>query len=146
MCRYNRRNFRTGCGFLPRVRYSAIVRRNSAAVLALTSLLWCASGAGVLMVAAHEHLHHAETHDHGRAIETAIHGHAHDSTPDHEHEFTAPLGASRTSTATQLPNLCSEYNAASDHARGESHRRLAPAALSREHGPPPYLMHCVLLT
>lgn len=100
----------------------------------------------MLMLAAHEHLHHTDTHDHEDAIQTAIHGHAHESSPDHEHEFTAPLSASRVSAASQLAALSIGNDVPADHRQDESHRLAVPAATSPGCGPPPYLMNCVLLT
>lgn len=128
------------------VRYSASVRRNLSAAVVLGSLLWCASGAGVLLVAFHEQLHHTEVHGHEDAIQAAMHGHAHESSPDHDHELTAPLTASRVTSAFQMLELTVETAAAADHQQDASRRLTAHPLMSAEYGPPPYLMNCVLLT
>ena len=71
------------------------MRRNLAAVAVVCSLLWVVSGVSALALTLHEHGHHVEDHDHHDAIQTVLHGHAHESLPDHDHELTAPLMASR---------------------------------------------------
>jgi hypothetical protein len=122
------------------------VRRNLAVVVVLGSLLWCASGAGVLLVAAHEHLHHDEKHGHEKVFQAAIHGHAHESSPDHEHELSAPLTASRVTPAFQMLELAGETAAAGDHRRDEPRHLTTHSMMSAECGPRPYLANCVLLT
>jgi len=128
------------------MRYSSIVRRSFAAVAVVCSLLWAVSGVSVLGIALHEHFHHAELHDHHGALQAALHGHAHEGSPVHDHELRVPLSASRSSAAphpqvvTSRTPLLQGFEA--------SRLRAVAASLSgaRNHGPPSYLMHCVLLT
>ena len=128
------------------MRYSSIVRRDLAAVAVVCSLLWAVSGVSVLGIALHEHIHHAEPHDHHDALQAALHGHAHEGSPDHDHELSAPLNASRSSAAPHLPVIASR--APLLQGSEASPLRAVAASLSgtRDLGPPSYLMHCVLLT
>lgn len=122
------------------------MRRNLSVAVVLGSLLWCASGGGVLAVAIHEQLHHAHDHGHEEVFQAAIHGHAHESSPDHDHELTAPLTASRVTSAFQMLELAVEAATAADHKQDASRRLTTNPLMSAEYGPPPYLMNCVLLT
>ena len=74
--------------------YSTLVRRNLVVVAAIGSLLWGACGVAVLATAAHELRHHSEAHDHGGALQIALHGHAHQGEPDHDHQCAAPVTGS----------------------------------------------------
>jgi len=128
------------------VRYSAIMRRNLASVAVVCLLLWVVSGLSVLGIALHEHVHHTEPHDHYDALQAALHGHAHEGSPDHDHELSAPLNASRSSAAPHPQIMASR--APLLQGSETSRLRVVAASLSgtRIHGPPSYLMHCVLLT
>ena len=128
------------------MRYSAIMRRNLAAVAVVCSLLWAVSGVSVLGIALHEHFHHAEPHEHHEALEAALHGHAHEGSPVHDHELSAPLNASRSSAAPHPQVMASR--APLLQGSEVSPLRAVAASLSgrRNYGPPSYLMHCVLLT
>lgn len=123
-----------------------VVRRNLYVVVVLGSLLWCAGGGGVLAVAVHEQLHHAHDHCHEEVFQAAVHGHAHESSPDHDHEFTASLTVSRVTSTLQMLEYVVETAAAADHQSDASRRLMANSVTSAEYGPPPYLMNCVLLT
>ena len=128
------------------MRYSAIMRRDIVAVAVVCSLLWAVSGVSVLAIALHEHVHHAEPHDHHDALEAALHGHAHEGWPVHDHELSAPLNASRSSAAPHPQFMAPR--APLLQGSEVSPLRAVAASLSgtRIHGPPAYLMHCVLLT
>jgi len=122
------------------------VRRNLAAVAVVCLLLWVVSGVSVLALTLHEHSHHVEAHDHHDAIQTVLHGHSHEGTPDHDHELTAPPSVSRTfwsvhsHAVVSLPNDLVDAEVSSVGAMADS------LSESRDLGPPAYLMHCVLLT
>ena len=128
------------------MRYSAIMRRDIVAVAVVCSVLWAVSGVSVLGIALHEHFHHAEPHDHHDALETALHGHAHEGSPVHDHELSSPLNASRSSAAPHPQVMASRAPLLQGFE--VSPLRAVAACLSgtRNHGPPSYLMHCVLLT
>jgi len=122
------------------------MRRGIAAVAVACSLLWAVSGGSVLAVALHEHVHHGELHDHHEALLAALHGHAHEGSPDHDHDLSAPLSASRASAGPQLQAMA-YHVPLSGGSEVRSVRAAAYAvSKSRDHGPPSYLMHCVLLT
>ncbi len=127
------------------MRYSSIVRRNLDAVAVVCLLLWAVSGLSVLGIALHGHFHHAEPHDHHDALQAALHGHAHEGSPDHDHELSALLNASR-SPAAPHPQVMTSRAPLLQGSEASPLRAVA-ASLSgtRNHGPPSYLMHCVLL-
>jgi hypothetical protein len=110
------------------------------------SLLWGVTGVSALVVAAHEHFHHAEVHDHHEDLEAALHGHGHEGAPDHDHEVTVPPVASRIAAAGSPHAACLQPSSPSSDQREE----ISLAATSVEsrsiHCPPPFLMFCVLLT
>lgn len=126
--------------------YSAPMKRDLAAVAVVCSLLWAVCGASVLAVSLHEHVYHAEPHDHHDVIRTALHGHDHENSPDHDHELTTLVGFSRNSAAHQ--NQDTESQCPGTERCYESSFRLSGATepCVRDVGPPPYVMHCVLLT
>ena len=128
------------------MRYSAIMRRDIVAVAVICSLLWAVSGVSVLAIALHEHVHHAEPHDHHGTLQAALHGHAHEGSPDHDHELSAPMNASRSSAVPHPQFMASR--APLLQSSETSRLRAVAASLSgtRIHGPPSYLIHCVLLT
>jgi hypothetical protein len=128
------------------VGYFGIVRRNLVVGAVVCSLLWAVTGVSVLAVALHEHVHHGHHHDHQGVLQTAIHGHAHEGIPDHDHELSAPLSASRFSAVEHSAALASQISVLADHQREESRTTAASMTRSREHGPPKYLMNCVFLT
>jgi len=128
------------------VGYFGIVRRNLVVVVAVCSLLWAVTGVSVLAVALHEHFHHAHYHDHHGILQAAIHGHTHEGTPDHGHELTVPLSASRVSAVEHSFGLASQFCVLADQQRDEARTTAASISRSRGHGPPKYLMNCVLLT
>ncbi|MEN8164792.1 MAG: hypothetical protein ABFS37_11740 [Acidobacteriota bacterium] len=125
---------------------SLIVRRDLTILAVIGALLWAVSGVSVLAVVLHQHSHHSGAHGHHDALEAAVHGHAHEGRPDHDHEFTAPLSASRASSAAQLHLMASQGFSLPD--RETKTVRAAAIALSRlrVHGPPPYLKNCAFLT
>jgi len=126
--------------------YSQLVRRDLVAVAAVASLLWALNGVSVLALVLHQHSHHAEAHDHRHGLQTAVHGHAHQGTPDHDHELSAPLSASRASSVVYSPGIASEGCILADGERELIRSAAVFLSMSREHRPPPYLMHCALLT
>ena len=106
-------------------------------------------GAGrvaVLAVAIHENTHHSEHHDHISAFRTALHGHSHQGTPEHDHEPVAPSAAGKTRVVVQPLSLaCSTQGAA------ECESIPVPCTddevgCAKEHEPPPYLILGVFLT
>lgn len=109
------------------------------------AVVWAASGVPVLAVTLHEQLHHAELHHHRADLHTALHGHAHDGMPDHDHTITAPPSAQRPS----LPGgALAAALAACPSPAVDPDMGLAADTLTRggrRHGPPPYLMHAALL-
>lgn len=126
------------------------MRRRLLACLAATALLWAVVGVSVLALAVHEHTHHdhglAHTHTHHHGVAVALHGHAHDGAPDHDHRLAVPLTASRGSG--HHPTLVrAGFGATPSHPEGSGIARAASGASSRggPPGPPPYLIHCVLL-
>lgn len=128
------------------MRYSSIVRRYLAAAVVVCLLLWAVSGLSLVTIALHEHFHHAEPHDHHGALKAALHGHAHEASPDHDHELSAPLNASRGSAAPHPQVMASRAPLLQGFEA--SRLRVVAASLSgaRNHSPPSYLLHCVLLT
>jgi len=135
---------RQACPGLPSVKYFSVVRRNLASVVAVCSLLWAVSGVMVLALALHEHGHPVENHY--DAIQTALHGHAHEDSPDHDHELTAPLSASRTLRSVHSHAMVSQPNDLVDAAVSSVGTMANSMSEPRDFGPPPYLLHCVLLT
>lgn len=122
------------------------MRRNLAAVAVVCSLLWVVSGVSVLALTLHEHGHHVEAHDHHDAIQTVLHGHAHEGSPDHDHVLTAPLMASRMFSSVHLHAMVSQPNDLVDAAVNSVGALAKSLSDPRDLGPPSYLMHCVLLT
>jgi hypothetical protein len=100
----------------------------------------------VLAVALHESLHHAEPHDHDAALQAALHGHAHEGTPDHDHEIAMAPSAPRPG-----PLGCGMLAAALAQRPAqvwEVERTGLPGISTpreRHHGPPPYLALGALL-
>lgn len=128
------------------MRYSSTVRRHLVLVIAIGSLLWAATGAGVLAVVIHDLVHHAAAHDHHEALLTAVHGHAHEGTPVHDHVVSAPLGPSRAADAGPSANLAADVATPFDDPRRDAMATPCSADRDIAQGPPMYLMHCVLLT
>ncbi len=122
------------------------MRRNLAAVAVVCSLLWVVSGVSVLALALHEHGHHGEAHDHHDAIQAVLHGHAHESLPDHDHEFTAPLSASKTISSGHSHAIASQAYDLAECVVSSPGAVATCLSTPRKHGPPSYLMNCVLLT
>ena len=112
----------------------------------MCSLLWAVTGVSVLAIAYHEHHHHEEAHNHQDAIEVVHHGHAHEDSPDHDHELTVPLSASRTLRSVHSHAMVSQPNDLVDAAVSSVGTMANSMSEPRDFGPPPYLMHCVLLT
>ncbi len=134
------------CGVLPYVRYSKIMRRDLLVALVVCSLLWAVCGMSVLAMSLHEHSHHATHHDHEHAIRVALHGHAHENPPDHDHVFSALVGTSRNSATHQVQVPASQSFHIERHTESSRQRGFATDLSARDTGPPPYVMHCVLLT
>jgi len=125
------------------------VRRNLVVVVAVCSLLWAVTGVSVLALAVHQHSSHSEAHDLLEELQATFHGHAHESTPDHDHEFTAALSASRasrTSEAELSPGLTSHGRMLTTTESEVIQGAASSLWKSQDHGPPSYLMNCVLLT
>ena len=129
------------------MRYCSTVRRILVVAVAVCSLMWAVTGVSVLVIAYHEHHHHhAETHNHDDVFELVLHCHDNEGLPHHDHELTAQLSASRVSWSGHLFSMVTQANDLDD---GEIWADLDSArCLSelRDHGPPAFLMHCVLLT
>ena len=134
------------CGVVGRVRYSVPVRRRLFIVVASLALLWVGTGVSVLAVAVHESLHHADPHDHHEAVRVAFHGHAHDGTPDHDHDVTAPPGASQRPSAAGPLDASPGGNEVTVPERQKAQPEDSSSGAGSRYGPPPYLLHCVLLT
>jgi len=128
------------------MRYFEIVRRNLVTAAIICSLLWAVTGVSVLAVALHEHHHHAEMHDHHDAIEVVLHGHAHEGSPDHDHQLTAPLSVSRSTWYGHSHVMDSHAGDLEDAEIGPGGSCFKGPSEPRDLGPPAYLMHCVLLT
>ena len=128
------------------MRYSAVVRRNLVVIVAVCSLLWAVTGVSVLALTVHQHSNHSEAHDHLEDLQAAFHGHAHESTPDHDHEFTAALSASRASAAEYSPGLTSHGRILTTTEPDVIQDAASSLWRIQGNGPPPYLMNCVLLT
>jgi hypothetical protein len=75
-----------------------------------------------------------------------LHGHAHEGLPDHDHELTAPLSASRVSSAPQLQTMALQTSPLDVSAACSLRAGSTSQSWMRDHGPPVFLMHCVLLT
>ena len=129
------------------MRYSSIVRRNLVAAVTVCSLLWAVTGVSVLAIAYHDFFHHpSETHDHDGTFELVLHCHDNEGTPHHDHELTAPLSASRTSWSGQVNSVVSQVNDLVDSEAGACREVVKGSTDSNDHGPPAFLLHCVLLT
>jgi len=113
---------------------------------AVCSLLWAVAGVSVLAIALHEHHHHTENHDHLDAIEVVLHGHDHGGSPDHDHQLTAPLSASRSMWAGSSHAAVSLADDLVDTGTCVDGPLSKSLSEPRDLGPPAYLMHCVLLT
>lgn len=122
------------------------MRRRLFVVAAILALLWAGTGVSVLAVALHEILHHADPHDYHDAVRVALHGHAHDGTPDHDHNLTATPGASRGPSAAGPVGASPEGNQATVLERQKTQPEAFSSGTCLGYGPPPYLLHCVLLT
>jgi len=122
------------------------MRRDLVAASIVCSHLWAVCGMSVLAMSLHEHSHHATQHDHEHAIRMALHGHTHENPPDHDHELSALVGTSRNSAMHQVQvpafqSLHIERHTESSRRRGTTNDLSVGGT-----GPPPYVMHCVLLT
>ena len=126
--------------------YSPLMKRDLAAVAIVCSLLWAVCGVSVLAVTLHEHAHHAEPHDHHDVIRTALHGHAHENSPDHDHELTTLVGFSRSSAAPHIQGTASQCPGTQRCCESSLREGGTTEPCVRDVGPPPYVMHCVLLT
>ena len=135
-----------GCGVLPFVRYSKIMRRILLTASVVCSLLWAVCGMSVLAMSLHEHSHHATHHDHQHAIRVVLHGHTHESPPDHDHELSSLVGTSRNSATHQVQVPASRSPHVGRHTESSRRRGTTNDLSARDTGPPPYVMHCVLLT
>jgi len=127
------------------MRYSSIVRRNLVTAATICALLWAVTGVSILAVALHELHHHGETHDHHDPIEVVLHGHAHEGSPDHDHELTAPLSVSRTFWSVHSHVMVSLLNEFVDAEVGSVNAMANSLSEPWDLGPPAYLMNCVLL-
>ena len=96
------------------------MRRHLVLVIAIGSLRWAAAGAGVLAVVIHDLVHHPAPHDHHEALLTAVHGHAHEGTPVHDHVVSAPLGPSRAADAGPSANLAADVATPFDDPRRDA--------------------------
>jgi hypothetical protein len=122
------------------------MRRYLIATSVVCSLLWAVCGMSALAVALHEHVDHAEPHDHHDVIRTVLHGHSHEGTPDHDHELSTLVGASRGSATPHNQDPASQ-SPDTEHYRGSSLRvGGATEPCAPDVGQPLYVMHCVLLT
>jgi hypothetical protein len=121
------------------------MRRRLCAALVVLAVLWTGVGLSVLAISAHEHLHHAEPHDHHAAVEVALHGHAHDGPADHDHDLTGPVQASRDRSTAQLSEASLPKSVVVESELHRLQLEVASSTLMREHGPPAHLLHCVLL-
>jgi ABC-type Zn2+ transport system substrate-binding protein/surface adhesin len=122
------------------------VRRDLVVIVAVCSLLWAVTGVSVLALAVHQHSSHSEAHDHLEELQATFHGHAHESAPDHDHEFTAALSASRASAAEYSPGLTSHGRMLTTTKPDVIQGAASSLWKSQDYGPPSYLMNCVLLT
>ena len=117
------------------------------ATATVCSLLWAVCGVSVLAVAYHDHHHHpAETHDHDDSFELVLHCHDEGTTPHHDHELTAQMSASRTSWSGHLHSTVCQANNLLDSEVGTRREAGMDSTESNDHGPPVFLLHCVLLT
>ena len=122
------------------------MRRDLVAASVVCSLLWAVCGISVLAMSLHEHSHHATHHDHQHAIRVVLHGHAHENPPDHDHELSALVGTSRGSATHQFQVPASQIPHIERHIESSRRRGIVADLNVRDTGPPPYVMHCVLLT
>ena len=122
------------------------MRRVLFAVVALTSLVWAAGDLSAPALLLHESLHHHSGHVLAEDLASAVHGHLHHGTPDHDHQLTTlptlvravhggPWSLAAAEDGTALP----------PGVEGLPATIRVDAARTR-HGPPRHLMHCVLLT
>ncbi len=128
------------------MRHCSIVRISIVAVVVVCSLLWAVTGVSVLALALHEHGHHVEDHGHYDALQIALHGHAHESSPDHDHEVTSPLSASRAWWSGHIDALISQFHSSPDSGIASAGTSTLQQVEGRDIRPPSYLLHCVLLT
>ena len=63
----------------------SIVRRDLTTVAVIGALLWAVSGVSVLALILHQHGHHSDAHGDHDVLQTAVHAHAHEGSPDHYH-------------------------------------------------------------
>ena len=115
-------------------------------VVTACSLLWAVTGVSVLAVAYHEHHHHGETPIHQDAIEVVLHGHDHEGSPNHDHELTAPLSASRSSWSAHADSAVSRVNDQVDAEAQTARSSTVDHSEPRGLGPPAFLVPWVLLT
>jgi hypothetical protein len=90
---------RTVCGTFP------MVRRVFVVVTVGGSLLWAVTGGSVIASSLHDHCHHPEGHDHQELVQTALHGHSHEGSPEHTHRCTAFASASRAPSAGRISTV-----------------------------------------
>lgn len=126
--------------------YWVIVKRELLIFVLIGAVFWAVTGVSVLAVAVHEHREHSDFHDHLQAFRTALHGHAHEGTAEHDHEPTAPSSASRAPVVVQpleLPSFPCDADA--DRKCTLSCEDTSTPFFGDE-GPPPYLILGVFLT
>ena len=122
------------------------MRRCLFSVAVIGSLLWAVGGVSVLAVVLHQHSHHSEAHGHHDALQALVHGHSHENSPDHNHELTATLSASRVSSIAHFDVVASEGDALSDSDTNAVQAAAITLSRARYQGPPPYLENCAFLT
>jgi len=125
---------------------SPVVRRDLTTIAVIGALLWAVSGVSVLALVLHQHSHHFEVHDHHDALQAAVHGHSHEGSPDHDHEFTVPLSLSWVSSAVHLHVVGSEGFALPDNEPNPVRAAATAPPRMLDQRVPPYLENCVFLT
>jgi hypothetical protein len=123
-----------------------VVRRILVGILAVCALLWGVTGVSALAIAAHEHVHHTEGHDHHEDLEAALHGHAHEGVPDHDHDLTASPIAPRAAAPGSGYASGSQPLIPAPDQPGEGLLTSTSVGWCSSHGAPPFLMFCALLT
>ena len=100
----------------------------------------------MLVVALHEHVHHAASHEHVDAMQVALHGHFHEHSPDHDHELAAHSSVVRIWSSAHSHVMAAQVHDFMGHGTAS----ILPAASGllkpRDHDPPFHLIHCVFLT
>lgn len=122
------------------------MKRELLVVIVLGSILWAGTGISVLAVAIHESSHHSDLHDHIQAFRTALHGHSHENTPEHDHEPTAQSVAGKTRVVVQPLSLDCPTQAHVEVPPIPVPCPEDPVGCAKEHDPPPYLTLGVFLT